>query len=428
MNNKKFVLNIVILIFCIVWYLGFGVWNLSPVLASGAGANANSDTFGIFGNANEDGTIDMCDVNLTERIILGLEEPTALADAKFDGRIDMCDVTQTELIILGTEKTLTFVDSRGEDVTVNMPVKRIIALSDPHADAIRVLEAENHVVGVSSGLAEEKMLLPVMSKRPVVGSSSNPDPEAILALNPDIAITYATWNVGLEEKVEPYVTIVRIDLSLPETIVEDMKKFGYILDKRREAEEFIDWYKGCMDEIRNRTEGLSEDDKPRVYLELYPDIWMDKTMSKGSSGDWQCIIAGGINIAGDLPESSHKVDPEWIIEQDPEIIVQIVTSKLPSGYDMDDITGIKGIREDAMTCKEWQNITAVKNENIYVVASDIRCGIQMVISTTYWAKWFHPELFEDLDPQAIHREYLDKFHRIDFDVYEHGVFVYPEAR
>ena len=47
------------------------------------------------------------------------------------------------------------------------------------------------------------------------------------------------------------------------------------------------------------------------------------------------------------------------------------------------------------------------------------------IGVAYTAKWLHPDLFEDLDPQAVHQEYIDRFQGIDFDVKEHGVFVYP---
>ncbi len=42
------------------------------------------------------------------------------------------------------------------------------------------------------------------------------------------------------------------------------------------------------------------------------------------------------------------------------------------------------------------------------------------------AKWFYPDLFEDLDPQAIHQEYLTRFQGLDYDLDEYGVFVYPE--
>jgi iron complex transport system substrate-binding protein len=38
---------------------------------------------------------------------------------------------------------------------------------------------------------------------------------------------------------------------------------------------------------------------------------------------------------------------------------------------------------------------------------------------------FHPDLFEDLNPEAVHQEYLDRFQRIDYDLNEHGIFLYP---
>ncbi len=41
------------------------------------------------------------------------------------------------------------------------------------------------------------------------------------------------------------------------------------------------------------------------------------------------------------------------------------------------------------------------------------------------AKWLYPDLFEDLDPEAFHQEYLTEYQRLDYDLSEHGVFVYP---
>jgi iron complex transport system substrate-binding protein len=47
------------------------------------------------------------------------------------------------------------------------------------------------------------------------------------------------------------------------------------------------------------------------------------------------------------------------------------------------------------------------------------------IGVAYLAKFFYPDLFTDLDPQAIHQEYLTRFQRLDYDLDKHGVFVYP---
>ncbi len=392
---------------------------ISPALAS------EDETLDIYGNANEDDTIDMRDLTYVKLIFFGKKPETELADAKYDGKINPLDFIQIKLIIVGKEKELTIVDSADRIVTVKKPEEGIIPLSDPHADVIRVLEAENNVVGVTTGIAKEKTLLPEMSKMPTVGSGWKPDIEKIIELHPDVVIHYVTWAPELEEKLEPAgISVIRLDFTMPENILEEVIKLGYVLNKRSRAEEFVNWYNSYEDIIKSRTKELSEEEKPRVYIELYPNIWENKAFGGGSSGDQQCKIAGGINIARELL-STAKVDPEWVITQDPEIIIQVVTSKAPSGYGVDDITGVKAVREKEMNRPEFQNITAIKNGDVYVMASDIRCGIQGIICIAYWAKWFQPDLFIDLDPQAIHQEYLDRFQRIDYDIKEHGVFVYP---
>ena len=49
-------------------------------------AAASDYTLGVFGNANEDDTINMQDVTYTELIILEYKDATELADAKYDDK------------------------------------------------------------------------------------------------------------------------------------------------------------------------------------------------------------------------------------------------------------------------------------------------------------------------------------------------------
>jgi iron complex transport system substrate-binding protein len=420
--KKRFALVEIAVVLCSVFLVALPVTTIA--------AEQDDLVLDIYGNANEDDTIDMRDLTYVKLIFFGKKPETELADAKYDGKINPLDFIQIKLIIVGKEKELTLLDGLGKDVTVSKPVNRIIVLGSPQADAVRVLGAENNVVGIASVFAEEKILLPVMTKQPVVGYYSKPDYEAIVDIKPDIVITYVKYSPPeLEEKLKPAgITVVRLDTNKLGTVVEDIKKLGYILDRRQEAEEFIDWHERLVEKIKDRTEGLSEDVKPRVYMEyIYKpnaDNLRYKTYGKGSDPDQICRVAGGINIASDLPYSA-TVDPEWVIVQNPDVILVKTGSGLPSGYGIDDITGVKALKEVIMNLPELQEITAVKNENIYEVASDIKDGIQMGIATVYWAKLFHPDLFEDLDPEAIHKEYLDRFQRIDYNIDEHGVFAYP---
>ena len=54
-----------------------------------------------YGDANENGKLNMQDVTLIERTLCGTEDPTEMADANQDGRINMADVTCVELTVLG---------------------------------------------------------------------------------------------------------------------------------------------------------------------------------------------------------------------------------------------------------------------------------------------------------------------------------------
>jgi len=389
-------------------------------------AAASDYTLGVFGNANEDETINMQDVTYTELIILEYRDQTELADAKYDGKINMQDVTQIELVILGKEKELTFIDVCEKAVTVKKPVEKIVVLSDSQADAIRVLGAEDRVVGISSGLASENTLLPVMSELPTVGGGRGQtlDYEAILDLQPDIILPSGESEEELEKKVNPWVTVVRFDFYVPEIMAKQMMELGYILDAEDKAEEFVDFYSGTLNTIKERTEELPEGEKPRVfycgyisaeyrYYAITPKQWLGSVLT----------MAGGNNIAADL--SANMVDPEWILVQNPDIIIDHEGSSLPAGYDTDDIAGAKDIIEQMVNEPGWEKIKAVEAGKVYIEASDIDSGPQLFIVVAYMAKWFYPELFDDLDPEATQREYLDRFQRIEYDVDEHGVFVYP---
>jgi iron complex transport system substrate-binding protein len=74
---------------------------------------------GIYGNANEDDTIDMRDLTYVKLIFFGEKPETELADAKYDGKINPLDFIQIKLIIVGKEKELTIIDQADRTVTVN---------------------------------------------------------------------------------------------------------------------------------------------------------------------------------------------------------------------------------------------------------------------------------------------------------------------
>ncbi|MCD4767705.1 MAG: ABC transporter substrate-binding protein [Methanosarcinales archaeon] len=412
-------------------------------------AAASDNTLDIFGNANEDGTINMQDVTYTELIILEYKDQTQLADAKYDDRINMQDVTQIELIILGKEKELTVLDGNGKAVTVQKPVERIIVEYLDNAELIRALDAKEKVVGVDFIIAETEIQFPDMSKLPSVGAMHVPDYEAVLSLDPDLLLTFSPATDEKTEKL-PNTAVVFLglyypDLSDPEgsRFTDGVRKLGYILDAREEAEDYINWRIGRIDDIKSQTEVVSDDEKPRVFVCSYPYPHIEtttfRTYAMVDTLTQMSLMAGGKNIAEDLPEfvqPSYKitVDPEWVIDQNPDFIILHVvrytysgmTLDPPHGYDADDPSGLKEGRDAFMSRPELANVNAVKNGNVYILSGTFRNDATGgLVGAAYMAELFHSHFFDDMDPQAIHQEYLTEFQGLDYDLNEHGVFIYP---
>jgi len=394
-------------------------------------AAASEYTLGVFGNANEDDTINMQDVTYTELIILEYKDATQLADGKHDDRINMQDVTQIELIILGREKELMVVDAcTGRIVTVSMPVERMIIVNEGRGGTtVKSLGSEDKVVGVDYYIHERKIFFPELSELPMVGiQSADLDVEMIVALEPDIVLLMNSGNPYEVAEVLGALDIPAVCLLISDQAYYtiEVRKLGYILDKRNEAEELIDFIEGYVGTIAERVEGLFEDEKPRVYYEAW-DEYLTFGKESGERG-MLVTMAGGINIAGDLPGAHPTVEPEWVIDQNPSIILRSAYTGFPigllSGYEYDDPSSMKLFREDIMGRPGFETIDAVKDEEVYLITAEISQDFYP-IGLTYMARLFHPELFEDLDPEAFHQDFLTQFQGLDYDLDEHGVFVYP---
>jgi iron complex transport system substrate-binding protein len=104
-KNKMIALLEIAIVLCSVFLVSI------PAIAAEIYAPGLLD---VFGNANEDDTIDMRDLTYVKLIFFGKKPETELADAKYDGKINPLDFIQIKLIIVGKERELTYIDILGE--------------------------------------------------------------------------------------------------------------------------------------------------------------------------------------------------------------------------------------------------------------------------------------------------------------------------
>ena len=395
--------------------VGIAVCAISLLLISPVLANEDDFVLDIYGNANEDDTIDGQDVVYIKLIIFGKRDVTQLADACYDEEIDVGDIIQTKLIILGREGKLTIIDGTDRTVTLNMPIDRIASSSMPQ-DIRRIcaLGAADKIVGVPDVIIDEAdrfpaiyMPYPELLELPIAGSVyfGGPYLEVIASLEPDLVIvSYADADAVQEAVGVPTITTPAIDMkALAFKGFKWFRMMGYVLGEQERAEELNSYFNDKLDEVRDVTSEI--DDKPGVYLAF----WTDYTYTPATYAPVE--VAGGINVAedpgtyGPYGPFMWQVSKEQIIAWQPDII--LIHSYVPTKHMI--------LKEDILTDPDLQSIPAVDTGEVYYTKGfqfgwDPATG---VIECFYMAKLFHSDEFAGVDIEEKGNEILEEVYGAD---------------
>src|SRR5699024_3572194 len=132
---------------------------------------------------------------------------------------------------------------------------------------------------------------------------------------------------------------------------------------------------------KDKASGIKEEDRLQVWAEVSPppDIF---TTGSGTFMNEMLEMIHAENIAAD-EEGWVKFSPEAVVKQNPDVIVLT--------YYIDD-----GI-ENVLARDGWQNISAVANEKVYNVDSDLvsRAGPRLVKGVQELAENIYPDVFKD---------------------------------
>ena len=398
-------------------------------------ASAQEITLNIFGNANMDQQIDEEDISYLQGILEGKNDKTNLSDANQDGGVDESDLDQIRQIIDGTESEIYYVNAFGNASRVKHPLERIILVYDNAAEIIRILNAQEKVVGVdtegsSGAIGKYPTYFPEFVNLPSIGNRNDCDVEAILQLKPD-AVILGTKSACpyLEDKLEGSgIDVVYLETWSKGT--SSLMILSYMLDGVDEAKEYLEWKNEYLDMVKERVATIPESERLRVFV----DRPGNTTVTRGSGYSEAIELAGGINIAADLTDSLRvdagvssqntlpPVETEWVLEENPDVIIGLSWN---GGYEVDNESVLKERYDQITGTAGFGDTNAGKDNRIYVTYFVNTLGAGDHIGVMYFAKWLYPDLFQDLDPEQVHQEFIDRFQHVDYDLDEHGAFVYP---
>jgi iron complex transport system substrate-binding protein len=276
---------------------------------------------------------------------------------------------------------VTVEDALDEDVVIQEKPEKIISLIPSNTEIVYGLDNGDAIVGVTDfdNYPEE-----AMAKEKIGGIEFNI--EKMISLKPDLVLAHESTadsaKAGLQQLKDAGIVVVVVnDAQTLDDVYTSIKMIGNALGESEKANELIGGMKDKFAELQKKAESIKEDGKKAVYVEVSPapEIY---TAGKNTFIDELLTIIGANNASAEM-EGWAKVDPEAIVERNPDVIVTTY------GYYTE-----KSI-ELVLERKGWKNVSAVKEKQVFDVHSDLvtRSGPRLAEGAEELAKAIYPDVF-----------------------------------
>jgi iron complex transport system substrate-binding protein len=375
--------------------------------------------------------------------VYGVATAAVLSFALFSGAVNAGEMVKIK-------------DITGREVSVNVPVERVILGEGRQIYFTGALDTDHpfkRIVGWRDDFQKADLdgyniylkKFPDMGKIPTFGGMKDGtfDIEQAVTLKPDVIIMNidaksATEESGYIEKLSKVgIPLVYVDFreKAMENTDPSMRLIGKLFGKEKRAEEFVQFHDAQIKRVTDKLASVKDLKKPVVFMERAGGYSDDCCMSFGNENFGKMVqIAGGENMAGKIiPGTFGTVNPEQIIASNPDQV--IVTGAnwelyVPGGKWVGVGPGAdKALAEkklaDLMKRPAFTDIKAVKDGNIHAIWHQFYNNPYQFVAVQQIAKWLHPDLFKDLDPEATFKELHERFLPV---AYQSGYFVSLKAR
>ncbi|MFA1821982.1 ABC transporter substrate-binding protein [Virgibacillus oceani] len=318
---------------------------------------------------------------LTLLIIAGILAGCGAAEENGETDTAEDEITEENDQSAGDESAfpVTMEDSAGEEVTIEQAPESIVSLMPSNTEIAFALGLDERIVGVSDhdNYPEE-----ALEKETIGGLELNV--EMILSLEPDLVLAHPTNPPeGIDQIKDSGITVLTVNDAINfDQVYESIEMIAAATGTETEGEEIIIGMQDDLAALEEKANEIAEADREKVFIEISPE---PEIFTPGNNTFENEILTkiNAINIAADQ-EGWVELSEEAIVEQNPDVIIL--------SYDfVEDPVG-QVLSRDA-----WQDITAVQNEDVILVDTDIisRPGPRLTEGAETLAKAIYPEVFEE---------------------------------
>jgi iron complex transport system substrate-binding protein len=261
--------------------------------------------------------------------------------------------------------------------------QRIVSLVPAVTEMLFVIGAGKQVIAVSS----YDDFGPEVAALPRVGALLDPDVERILALRPDLVITYGSQSDLETQLARAGIRTFSYRHAGIAGVMRALRELGAAVGYQREADRTVRGIQEQLDAIAARVRGRP---RPTVLLAFgrQPQSLQQLYASGGVGFLHEMLeIAGGVNVFADVRREAVQPSHETLLARAPAVIL--------------DIRATVPVRpeEEERERNVWRalaSIPAVRNGRIHFLNGDylVVPGPRLGLATEVLARALHPEAFK----------------------------------
>lgn len=290
-------------------------------------------------------------------------------------------------------------DSRGKEIALAQPARRVVVLFEPMVDELYMLHAEEYIVGIPEQVYQNMSSYHFLSKlderiaqkeiaTPTYGGRAN-NVESIIGLRPDLAIVYEQDKETIVQLEELNIPVYAVSSKNKESIYNELRGVATLLNKEQRAVELISY----IEEELKKMKRPADSARKKVYY-AWSKGRILSTSGRGSLMDLSIEAAGAEN-ACPLEMEAPNIGAEQLYSWNPDIIV-LWNSQL----------------DDVYSLKELAALPAVKNKAVYMLSPTFNFDphtIKFMLFAKQLRHWCYPEeSAEELEKEI--QETLDKLY------------------
>jgi iron complex transport system substrate-binding protein len=298
--------------------------------------------------------------------------------------------------------TISVMDQLGRNVVIPQKITRIAALHHFGGKVVFALGQQKNLIDQALYHRENEAMAkvnPVFAAKPKMLKGHSINIEEMIALKPDVAFVYASFDKSEMEQLEN--AGIKVVAIRGETIAESyqgVKLMAKVLHCEAKGQAYIDECESLLSMVQKRVANLPTENRLKVMFAGPKNIY---TVATGEMLQTAILnLAGARNVALNLKGFWAAISPEQVATWNPDVI--FLGSRL-------DVYGADSL----FNHPQFQTVKAIKSKRVYTFPSNIGWwdypAPHCVLGVVWAAKTLYPERFMDVDMIKIADGFYERY-------------------